>query len=1015
MQAKHVVALLAVFSLVLTGCATGLPEPASSATPANSIAIPSTTTVATSTAPGWTSYVSINDILDLAFSPDGTLWAATGGGLIGWDLATETYTRYLIEATEIAPAHDGTLWLASEHGLCHFDAGVCKINPDDQSAIDGAVRSVAVAPGGVVWAGTETDVGRFDGRSWKRCPSPAPVQDLAVAADGEVWAATANGVGRYVPSEEVWTFYTEEHGLPSSHAQVVAVSPEGDVWTYVLYEGLFRFDGANWRPVDGAPGGRVADIAFAPDGNLWVAFAGGLHFPAGSLAHYDGHMWTDVTTDQGLASISAVGLGPEGLVAAGTSLGLGIYQGGEWHFLKEGPTHDAVTSVVVTPDGAAWFGFGDHSASTPGGGLSRFDGHDWHYFLDNSEVNALAVSPDGSLWVGAGCDVQRFDGVAWENVALCGEYLMTGNISDIVFTPDGSAWVANGFGLARFDGERTVYDRMIGSVVVAPDGAIWMNGWEGRQDSFYVARFDWLEWTTYKGGDSFPGGFMVGAMTPDGRLWGTVPERRLASFDGQSWADELSWTFYDTADGLPLDSILVMAVAPDGALWVGTEGGVARFDGQNWSAYPTEHGLVGNAVRAIAFGRDAEVWFGATRFRPAEADAAPASTAISEDAGAATTDTTSAETPQPTATPADMGQPTTTSTAAPQPTSVPTSAPSGKAQIVTFSGNPSPADPSGMLTLNWTVRGAHSVTVSWVDKNMENAGHRQLPLSGSLSVALSSVKFSGGDHVQFWVSAQDANDQVILDENGQAVAKRLSVPLMTDLRIDTFTVTPDPVERGGMVTLTWNAPGAESVGITPVSPDGIFLTTVAHDLAASGSFEIQVPEEFVTSITYHLWALDANGVARDAYATVGIICPYEEYFASRCPQSRDYIQAAYEPFERGYMVWRSDTREIYVLYGDGFYQTYEDTWHEGDPVDIEGTPPQGLFAPVRGFGNLWANQQEVRDALGWPTAAESGYTMLLETVRGGSGRYGGIGVYFTLPDDRVVNLYPFSSSWEFVP
>jgi hypothetical protein len=43
---------------------------------------------------------------------------------------------------------------------------------------------------------------------------------------------------------------------------------------------------------------------------------------------------------------------------------------------------------------------GDDSLSTPGGGLSRFDGQDWQYFLDGAEVGALAVAPDGSIWLG---------------------------------------------------------------------------------------------------------------------------------------------------------------------------------------------------------------------------------------------------------------------------------------------------------------------------------------------------------------------------------------------------------------------------------------------------------------------------------------------------------------------------------------------------------------------------------------------------------------------------------------
>jgi WD40 repeat protein len=612
MQIRCVMVVLAIFSVLLAGCAGGIPVPAPSATPSSTIAVPSTTTVSTTIAPGWTRYVSINDIHDLAFDADGTLWAATGGGLIHWDLDSGAYTRHLIQTTDVALAPDGTLWVVSGGGVCHFDGATCSTYGDARVVGDDAVRTVAVGSDGDVWVGTEKGVNRFDGREWKHYPFDASVKSLEVAPTGEVWVASTRGVGRYAPSEDAWTFYAEEHGLPSSQAQVVGVGPQSDVWVYVLFEGLYRFGGAMWRAVEEGPEGIVADIGFAVDGTPWVAAASGFHYPGGVLAYYDGHTWNEVTTGQGLRSVSAVSLAPGGVVAVGTNLGLGIYQGGEWRLLRDGPTHDMATAVAVTPDGAAWFGFGDHSASTPGGGLSRFDGHDWQYYLDNAEVNTLAVSPDGSLWVGAGCDVQRFDGVHWEDVALCGEYLMTGNVSDIDFTPNGSAWVATGFGLLRIDGERTAYERMIGSVAVAPDGSIWANGWEGTQDSFYVARFDWQNWTTYRGADSFPGGFLVGAVTPDGLLWGTAPERRLASFDGQSWTDESAWTFYASADGLPLDNVSALSASPAGALWVGMEGGVARFDGA-WTTYIPGDELASDPVRAIAFGPEGEVWLGTTR------------------------------------------------------------------------------------------------------------------------------------------------------------------------------------------------------------------------------------------------------------------------------------------------------------------------------------------------------------------------------------------------------------------
>jgi len=259
--------------------------------------------------------------------------------------------------------------------------------------------------------------------------------------------------------------------------------------------------------------------------------------------------------------------------------------------------------LAVTPDGTVWAATGD--------GLLRLQGEGWESVLEDTRVNALAVAPDASLWVGVGGQVQRFDGASWETVFPCGEYLPRGKVLDIGFTPDGAGWVANGFGLASFDGQEwTTHEGLINSLVVAPDGALWMNGWEGTQGSFFVARFDGEKWTTLKGADSFPGGFLLGAVTPDGLLWGTVPDARLASFDGRSWEDETSWTLYSGADGLPLDEVLTMAVAHDGALWVGTTSGAARFDG-TWTPY-----ALGHAVRAIAFGPQGEVWLDTTVLHP---------------------------------------------------------------------------------------------------------------------------------------------------------------------------------------------------------------------------------------------------------------------------------------------------------------------------------------------------------------------------------------------------------------
>jgi streptogramin lyase len=109
------------------------------------------------------------------------------------------------------------------------------------------------------------------------------------------------------------------------------------------------------------------------------------------------------------------------------------------------------------------------------------------------------------------------------------------------------------------------------------------------------------------------------AVTPDGIVWGVTGEHDLVRFDGQSW------TFQAAAEGPSLDGISVLAVAPDGALWVGGGGGAARFDGETWTVYTSAEGLAGETVHAIAFAPDGAIWFGtrngAVLFRPSEAAA----------------------------------------------------------------------------------------------------------------------------------------------------------------------------------------------------------------------------------------------------------------------------------------------------------------------------------------------------------------------------------------------------------
>ncbi len=101
-----------------------------------------------------------------------------------------------------------------------------------------------------------------------------------------------------------------------------------------------------------------------------------------------------------------------------------------------------------------------------------------------------------------------------------------------------------------------------------------------------------------------------------------------------------------------------------------------------------------------------------------------------------------------------------------------------------------------------------------------------------------------------------------------------------------------------------------------------------------------------------------------------------------CPLgSAQVVWAAWQPFEHGYMLWRSDTNQVTVFYDDGTQQTLPDQWNE--QAYTVGAPPPGRVAPVRGFGWVWVTRPEVRSRLGWGLVEEKGFCARIQSFEQG--------------------------------
>jgi ligand-binding sensor domain-containing protein len=186
-------------------------------------------------------------VLDMAFTPDGAVWVATPFRLARFDGQTWTYYDKMLNNLAAAPNGDLLLWGSGWQGLQNsFFVG--RFDGADWATFDmlelhqAAPHKMVVTPDGLAWGATgQRGVACFDGQAWKfyttadGLPSDA-VKNLAVAPDGAVWAITDQGVARF--DGQKWLLLD---GVPGS-AYDLAFAPDGSAW-FLLPGGVFHFSG----------------------------------------------------------------------------------------------------------------------------------------------------------------------------------------------------------------------------------------------------------------------------------------------------------------------------------------------------------------------------------------------------------------------------------------------------------------------------------------------------------------------------------------------------------------------------------------------------------------------------------------------------------------------------------------------------------------------------------------------------------------------------------------------------
>jgi LysM repeat protein len=242
------------------------------------------------------------------------------------------------------------------------------------------------------------------------------------------------------------------------------------------------------------------------------------------------------------------------------------------------------------------------------------------------------------------------------------------------------------------------------------------------------------------------------------------------------------------------------------------------------------------------------------------------------------------------------------------------------------------------------------------------------------------------------------------------------------LAIVSLTVDPNPVDRGAVVRLSWTVRNAVAVALWPLSFDyhlnqWFRQTSATYTGTGDAELTVAVPEDARGPLRYELEAQDSHGTK--VTAQTDLIQPFcnPAFFGgpvdpSFCLHPAESAPAEFQRFERGYMVWRSDTGDIFVLTQDPGRYSFWLLWSATGATEQIGVPPAGEYAPGGHFVETWTQlgpaelggSQALRDMLGWATSPVKSYT-LTEQVRL-DGRFPDFDtLYLGWPDGQVAQMF----------